>query len=394
MIRDVAKIMSIAVVFGLLPLGQLSAAASTTYLTDTTVTVAGVDLKIMAGSVQDSLTVTNDNLTVSVPEGEAFIIRSPGIYPKPLENDALLAACTVLKNRDNQLLIAGPRTVTLHPSAYACSTANYTTNTTPFVTVSVPTSGQTVNSGSQLQLFWQNEGTGANAVRLRLSTAETPDFSTVIAAGIANNGYFNWEVPSVYTTDFARIKIEGMDGQGNIKAIAVSPAFHIEGMAPPGPKTWDFDPDALVASSGATGLGALFTPAIDPATAACAAGLLIKSKSNPAVYVCGADGKRHAFPNQRIYDSWFAGDFAGVVEVSDSSLASIQLGKNATYRPGMRMVKITTDPKVYAVADGNVLRWVPSEEAAVALYGANWNTKIDDLPDAFFTDYTIGEQIK
>ena len=58
------------------------------------------------------------------------------------------------------------------------------------------------------------------------------------------------------------------------------------------------------------------------------------------------------------------------------------------------MVKITTDPKTYVVDANNVLRWVPSEAAAVALYGANWNQMIDDLPDAFFADYTIGDPIK
>ena len=57
------------------------------------------------------------------------------------------------------------------------------------------------------------------------------------------------------------------------------------------------------------------------------------------------------------------------------------------------MVKITTDPKTYVVDAGNVLRWVPSEEAAVALYGDNWNQMIDDVSDAFFFSYTIGNPI-
>ena len=57
------------------------------------------------------------------------------------------------------------------------------------------------------------------------------------------------------------------------------------------------------------------------------------------------------------------------------------------------MVKITTDPKTYAVAGGEVLRWVKTEAVAVSLYGVDWNKKIDDVPDAFFINYTIGDSI-
>jgi len=41
------------------------------------------------------------------------------------------------------------------------------------------------------------------------------------------------------------------------------------------------------------------------------------------------------------------------------------------------------------------MRRIPwfSLAAAVALYGSNWNTKIDDISDAFFTNYTVGSQI-
>ena len=44
------------------------------------------------------------------------------------------------------------------------------------------------------------------------------------------------------------------------------------------------------------------------------------------------------------------------------------------------MVKVPSDPKVYAVAQGGVLRWISSEAVAVRLYGADWNKEIDDIP--------------
>jgi hypothetical protein len=57
------------------------------------------------------------------------------------------------------------------------------------------------------------------------------------------------------------------------------------------------------------------------------------------------------------------------------------------------MVKFTTLAKVYVVQKGGVLRWVKTEAAAVELYGASWNTKIDDISDAFYANYTFGSDV-
>lgn len=111
-----------------------------------------------------------------------------------------------------------------------------------------------------------------------------------------------------------------------------------------------------------------------------------------AVYYNGADGRRHAFPNEKVYFTWYV-NFTGVQEISDVAMANIPLGKNVNYRPGIRMVKFQTVPKVYAVSRYGVLRWVNSEALAVAMYGTNWNQKIDDISEAFYTNYTFGADI-
>jgi hypothetical protein len=61
-----------------------------------------------------------------------------------------------------------------------------------------------------------------------------------------------------------------------------------------------------------------------------------------------------------------------------------------TYRPGSRLLKIVSDPRVYAVFPGGVLREIPSAAAAVRLYGEGWAKTVNDLSDAFFSDYDIG----
>ena len=111
-----------------------------------------------------------------------------------------------------------------------------------------------------------------------------------------------------------------------------------------------------------------------------------------AVYFFTADGYRHAFTNDKVYFSWFT-DFSTVKEVDATFLSLLTLGKNVTYRPGVKMVKFQSVPQVYAVAKGGVLRAILSEEIAAALYGTTWNKQIDDISDVFYRNYTFGTPI-
>lgn len=120
-------------------------------------------------------------------------------------------------------------------------------------------------------------------------------------------------------------------------------------------------------------------------------GSLIKTGSSAAVYYF-SDGGRYVFPNEATFYTWYDG-FDGVLTVSSGVLAQVPIRGNVTYRPGVRMVKIQTDPKVYAVDQGGSLRWVGSESLARSLYGSNWNRMIDDVPDAFFVNYVVGDPI-
>lgn len=138
----------------------------------------------------------------------------------------------------------------------------------------------------------------------------------------------------------------------------------------------------------------LFVGTALPLTASAAttqafnSGDLIKG-SGSTVYYFGANGKRFVFPNERTYFTWYS-NFSTVKQISDGQLATIPLGGNVTYRPGRKMMKITTDPRVYAVDQGGILRHVSSEQLAQTLYGPSWKSQIDDVPDAFFTNYRVG----
>lgn len=136
-------------------------------------------------------------------------------------------------------------------------------------------------------------------------------------------------------------------------------------------------------------LVAAFLAVLAPAGASAAA-TLIKG-STPAVYYID-EGKRWVFPNEKVYFSWYQG-FDGVETVSDETLASYPIGGNVTYKPGLKLVKLQSDPRVYAVGAGGRLRWIASEKAAIDLYGREWNRQVDDIPDSFFFTYKEGEPI-
>ncbi len=129
------------------------------------------------------------------------------------------------------------------------------------------------------------------------------------------------------------------------------------------------------------------------AASTVSSGDLIRGTSFSAVYYMGADGFRYVFPNDKTYFTWYS-NFDTVKTLSDADLAKIQMGGNVTYKPGVKMIKINTDPKTYAISAGGTLRHVTSEAIAIALYGSTWNTMIDDIPDGFFSNYTVGSAIE
>lgn len=143
-----------------------------------------------------------------------------------------------------------------------------------------------------------------------------------------------------------------------------------------------------VLSTVGTGMLALPNSA---SAATLTAGDLIKA-SGATVYYYASDSKRYVFPNETTFFSWFS-DFSSVKVITDAELAAIPMITNLTIRPGTKLVKITTDPKVYALSTGGVLHWVTSEALATSLYGSNWSRRVVDVPDGYFSNYTTGSAL-
>lgn len=151
---------------------------------------------------------------------------------------------------------------------------------------------------------------------------------------------------------------------------------------------------AVMAAFLAGTFGAFVTPAH---AVTVTAGDLIRGTTFSAVYYMGVDGLRYVFPNEKTYITWYHDsswqpDFSEVVTISDADLADIQMGGNVTYRPGVKMLKINSKKDVYVVTQGGVLHHVDSEALATELYGSDWARDIDDVPDAYFNNYTVSDE--
>lgn len=118
----------------------------------------------------------------------------------------------------------------------------------------------------------------------------------------------------------------------------------------------------------------------------------MKSPLAAAVYWLGADGKRHVFPNEATYRTWYR-DFSGVITITPAELSALPLGANVTYRPGVRMLKVPSAPTVYVVERNGLLRPLGNENVAFAIYGSSWARLVEDLPEAFFFSYSVGDLI-
>ena len=111
-----------------------------------------------------------------------------------------------------------------------------------------------------------------------------------------------------------------------------------------------------------------------------------------AVYFYGNDGKRHVFPNEGVFYTWYS-NFDDVVEVSDSFMASLSIGKNVTYRPGSVVVKFDSSASVYAIEADHTLHHYTTLSLLKSDYGSVWTDYLAKVPDSLFGNYTIGSDI-
>lgn len=261
-----------------------------------------------------------------------------------------------------------------------------------------PNGGATYDAGSALSIAWTQQGR-IDLVNILYSTDGGSSW-TAIANGMRNTGSYVWTLPQI-ASSAARVKIEGTDlatiftsdSSDSSFTIALSAAtveLAKKTTVPPTDETGAVDTKIPINLQLGEPVVEVDTPR--EANLALAVGDVFRGVSDPAVYVIRSDGKRGIFPDTETYFSYFD-SFDNVVTVNDDQLRKLPLGSRVTVRPGTWLVKIQSDPRVYAVEDGTVLRHIPDEDTARFLYGDAWNSQVRDVNVAFFKDYNIGEPL-
>jgi len=122
-------------------------------------------------------------------------------------------------------------------------------------------------------------------------------------------------------------------------------------------------------------------------------GRFVKTLNSPAVYLLDSANVRHAYPTASIWKSYFGSEFSKVETISVAEMATYDLGRNVPYKVGT-MIKLSSANKVYRVEPDAVIRWITTEDVAETLYGPYWMFLVRDVPDAFFADYVLGEELE
>jgi len=108
------------------------------------------------------------------------------------------------------------------------------------------------------------------------------------------------------------------------------------------------------------------------------------------------DEKRRAFINANAYFTYHD-SFDDITNVEDGDLSQFGLSGLVLPKAGVVLVKIQSDPRVYALEENPddqyapLLREIASEEIAIEMYGASWADYVIDIEPTFFTRFGTGE---
>ncbi|MDO8631477.1 MAG: fibronectin type III domain-containing protein, partial [Phycisphaerales bacterium] len=124
----------------------------------------------------------------------------------------------------------------------------------------------------------------------------------------------------------------------------------------------------------------------------------IRGDEFSTVYYVDDDAVRHPFLDVQTFATYDV-NFSYVARVSDATLPEMTLGVPMLPKAGTILVKIMSDPRVYAVeanpddAFRPFLRWIPDEATARTLYGDTWAASVIDVEPTMFARFGSGATI-
>ncbi len=126
--------------------------------------------------------------------------------------------------------------------------------------------------------------------------------------------------------------------------------------------------------------------------ASASVGDVVTCPDTSAVYYLAEDGGRYVFFNEAVFRSHYA-NFDRVKEVDCAELSAFALTGNVVHRAGSALIKIQSDPTVFAVEPNGLLREIASEQQARALFGDEWSGLVEDVAPTLFPSFEIGSPL-
>ncbi len=251
------------------------------------------------------------------------------------------------------------------------------------VTVNSPNGGLTYHAGDIIPVQWG--GTNYTSATVSYSTDNGVTY-TEIASGLDVSGTINWTAPNVSTTQ-ALIKVSGMSGSTVLASDTSDSTFTIIGTG----TSQNPPPTGTPADTLPAGMGVSPYTGLPEAINSVHVGQYIRGTHYSTVYYIDTGLLRRPFYDEQTYFT-YENSFNQVNTVTDATLAALTIGKPMLPKAGVVLVKIVSDPSVFAVEGDNTiggqyLRWIPSESVATSLYGSHWADYVIDLPVTIFPQF-------
>ncbi|MFA6132035.1 MAG: hypothetical protein WC702_03160 [Patescibacteria group bacterium] len=333
---------------------------------------------VTAGTTGTTGTIILANITSSyagVTDITSFVVEEGGTTSYNIASDTAVALTNTF----------------ISSSSGSGSSGGATAGNEPAVTIT-DLADQT--GGDTATITWSTAGSGIDTVELGYSIDNGSTY-TQIAYNVSKSlGTYSWSVPNIDASDVL-VKITAYDtGKANLDT-DVTEAFDITSTTDEAVveildnTELDSEGRMVANNSGENGLSPVTGLAQE--ISEVREGWFIRSNYFNTVYFIDSEG-RHPFWDANSFFS-YADSFDIVIWVTDATLPTLPLASPIMPQPGSVLVKIQSDAKTYAIDDGNVLRWVPSEATAEALYGADWADYIIDLEPTTFARFTVGDNM-
>ncbi len=288
-------------------------------------------------------------------------------------------------------LLVGSAPGVTYPATFTTESGSTGSSSSPeaaSISLNSPNGGEIYLAGEMVNVRWSTSGGELPSITVTYSIDGGISYRA-IATGEADDGVYAWLVPDA-TSSRARILVQGTDEFGVIAQDGSVSDFSIVGS--------DVEEVPIIGNNivvqGGGYAPSPFTGELE-LVETVRAGEYIRGVNYSTVYFIDALGVRHPFFNAQEFLTYGI-SFANTRVVSDATLPYLQLGTPMLPKPGVVLVKIVSNPRVYAIEVNPLdqfrprLRWIPDEATAIALYGQNWAQFVIDIDETQLFRFGFG----